>query len=367
MVVSAAKKTSGSRFDEYLSSVRERVLGELRDLFAREYSEDSTGFCNLMLEYPLRPSKALRPALCLAASGALGGPVDALLPTAAVLELYHNAFLIHDDVEDESLFRRGEATLHRELGLATAINVGDGMFALALRPLLQNTERLGLTCALQILDAVATMVRVTVEGQALELAWIRQNRWEFGDRSFEDHYENLVFKKTGCYSFVTPVAIAAIAAEANAAVRERLTHFARHLGTAFQIVDDLLNLDDTKTTYGKEARGDLWEGKRTLILLHALHAASSDETRRAVEILSRARPSSTTATDPKAIIKTEEDIEFLAALIRAHQSENYARAVAMRHAESARAALEACDAELAAGVHRAFLDELVAYVVARAR
>jgi geranylgeranyl diphosphate synthase type II len=88
-----------------------------------------------MLDYPLREAKALRPAMCIATCRALGGSTEGVLQSATVLELYHNAFLIHDDVEDESEKRRDGTTLHRAHGVPVAINVGDGMLALALEPL----------------------------------------------------------------------------------------------------------------------------------------------------------------------------------------------------------------------------------------
>ena len=82
---------------------------------------------NLMLDYPLRDAKALRPALCIATCRALGGQLEEVLPSAAVLEFFHNAFLIHDDIEDQSELRRGAPTLHYAHGVPIAVNVGDAM------------------------------------------------------------------------------------------------------------------------------------------------------------------------------------------------------------------------------------------------
>ncbi len=128
--------------------------------------------------------KALRPALSIAACLGLGGHLEAVLPTAATLELYHNAFLIHDDIEDESWWRRGKPTLHIDHGVPIAINVGDAMLSLSLQPLLDNVERVGLGPALRILRAVAKMTRLTVDGQALELDWVRSNRWRLNDADY---------------------------------------------------------------------------------------------------------------------------------------------------------------------------------------
>ena len=133
----------------------------------RSRRRQSPGLHDLILDYPLRGGKALRPALSIATCLGLGGHLEAILPTAATLELYHNAFLIHDDIEDESWWRRGKPTLHIDHGIPIAVNVGDAMLSLSLQPLLDNVERVGLGPALRILRAVAHMTRQTVDGQAL--------------------------------------------------------------------------------------------------------------------------------------------------------------------------------------------------------
>ena len=125
---------------------------------------------NLVFDYPLREAKALRPALCIATCRMLGGSLEAVCNSATVIELFHNAFLIHDDIEDGSEKRRSGPTLHRVHGTPVAINVGDAMFALTLEPLLHNTRLLDLGRALRILQVIARMVRESAEGQAMELA-----------------------------------------------------------------------------------------------------------------------------------------------------------------------------------------------------
>src|SRR5690349_11959716 len=90
----------------YLEECRDLAIQEIRRLIpAREQA--GTSLYELILDYPLREAKGLRPALCIASCRALGGKLDAVARSAAVLELYHNAFLIHDDIEDGSLMRRG--------------------------------------------------------------------------------------------------------------------------------------------------------------------------------------------------------------------------------------------------------------------
>ena len=171
-----APRLAPNPLDDYLALCKDACDGEIKRLYGPG-ERGSSGLYDLILDYPLRGGKALRPALSIATCLGLGGHLEAILPTAATLELYHNAFLIHDDIEDESWWRRGKPTLHIDHGVPIAVNVGDAMLSLSLQPLLDNVERVGLGPALRILRAVAHMTRQTVEGQALELEWVRSNTW----------------------------------------------------------------------------------------------------------------------------------------------------------------------------------------------
>jgi len=125
----------------------------------------------------------------------------------------------------------------------------------------------------RILDEVDHMLIETLEGQANELGWVRDNDLGVG----ADDYMRLVLKKTAWYSFIHPMRIGALVADPNDANLDRFDAFGFLLGLAFQVTDDVLNLTGDMQRYGKEVDGDLWEGKRTLLLTHALrHAASAD-------------------------------------------------------------------------------------------
>lgn len=387
------------RVPTYLEGSRARVVAVLEELIAEQRrrspgieggreEDDPYGpiLYDLMLDYPLREAKGLRPALCIATCRALGGNLEAALPTASVLELYHNAFLVHDDIEDRSHVRRGGPTLHAAHGQAIAVNVGDGMLALTLRPLLTNIERVGLGPALRILEAMAEMSERTVEGQAMELDWIRRNTWELSD----DDYIEMVVRKTGWYSFIIPTRCGALCARAEPTVREQLERFARDLSVAFQIQDDVLNLVGGADEIGKDARGDLWEGKRTLVLLHALRTAAPADRDRAVAILAKSVPEASLAGVPSLLARLEgqgqlaptgraeleralglaelrsaAEVDALMELIEAQGSIDHARQRAREHVEAARASLEACDAALLDSSHRDLLWGLVDFVLER--
>ena len=382
---------------EYLADCRDRVLRKIQSIVPNDgrYGES---LYRLMLDYPLRAAKGLRPTLSIAACRALGGHIDDVLPSAAVFELFHNAFLIHDDVEDQSELRRGSPTLHRAHGVPVAVNVGDAMLCLSLQPLLDNVERIGLGPALRILRLVARMTRESVEGQALELDWVRHRRWDVTD----DDYLRMVEQKTGWYSFVAPLRAGAIAAGADDACGDILAEFGRRLSIAFQITDDVLSLDGEPDAFGKDTDGDLWEGKRTLVLLHMMRSATPRERRTAEHILSRPRPASRAVrragTDEDALVqdlvsrgelsragyrqlvragicrskdpkvKTADDVRELALLIRKYQSVDYARARALHWAGAARHSFDRDVApRLGRSLHRDVLEAIVDYVYQRHR
>lgn len=386
--------SSASEVGAYMTTCRDLVMQELESIIPRSGGFGSILY-DLMLEYPLRAAKALRPALCIATCRAVGGSLEGVLKSAAVLELYHNAFLIHDDVEDGSTRRRDEPTLHALHGVPIAVNVGDAMLALALEPLLDNMRELGMGKALRILKSVARMAKETAEGQALELSWIRNARWDLRDLD----YLRMVHKKTSWYTFLAPVEIGGMVAGCDAGQIFHLRRFATALGAAFQIRDDVLNLTSTANAYGKDLTGDLWEGKHTLILMHAIRSASAHDRERALSVLSRPRPLATDAVrrlgaasalvdtlrregaleasiarrfddvlgveDGAFRFKRPEDIEFLMGLIERHRSVEHACAVAARRAARARQSLEAMAGWIGSSEHTAFLAGLVDFVVRR--
>lgn len=382
--------TAADVLEDYLCTCKEACDTEIGRLYGSE-KHGANGLYELILDYPLRGGKALRPALSIAICLGLGGHLEAILPTAATLELYHNAFLIHDDIEDQSWTRRGKPTLHIDHGIPIAVNVGDAMLSLSLQPLLDNVERVGLGPALRILRAVAHMTRRTVEGQALELDWVRNNTWRLDD----EDYLRMVELKTSWYSFITPLQVGAVAAGAVPEQLEPLEALGRHLGAAFQITDDLLNLRADPEDYGKEIGGDLWEGKRTLMVLHAMRNATPDDQDRAVRILAKRRPSADDQLELDDLLdrlfangdlskpgrdeiaghlqerrnsdsKNLDDIRWLYGLMQRVGSFKHAKQVAATHTREAAAVLAGLD-WLPASRHRDALSGLVEYVHGRTR
>jgi geranylgeranyl diphosphate synthase type II len=267
---------------EDLAAYQELVLGRL---LSELPGAEPRYLYDLVPAYPSRPAKGLRPALCLTVCKALGGDPSRALNCAVAIELFHNAFLIHDDVQDQSEQRRGSPTLYAEHGIGVALNVGNMTNLIGLNRLFDNRWLLGGSLTWRIFQETELMMRHSLEGQALELGWIRDNVCDL----VEDDYYRMCLKKTSWYTCIYPCRVGALVARSERLTIEQFDRYGWFLGAAFQIQDDILNLVGHYDVYGKEIGGDLWEGKRTLMLIHLLRTLRGAERRRVVEFLGRTR------------------------------------------------------------------------------
>jgi len=341
-----------------LAQARRDVLAELERIFAERRRTGYGPLYDLLADYPFREGKGLRPAICFAACRALGGRTEQALLSATALELFHNAFLVHDDVEDGSQFRRGKRTLLQMRGVPIAVNVGDATNVLAFEPLLGNVSRIGVRKALLVLREVERMARESAEGQAIELGWVANGEFDLSDRD----YVRMAYKKTCWYTVIAPLRIGVICGGASgplAPLDDELTALIELgflAGIAFQIHDDLLNLEGDESLYGKETSGDLWEGKRTIMLLHFLRTIDRPDRKRALRVLGSPRAS-----------KRREDVAWLREGMEAAGSLRYGRGVAKEYSERA---LEVDARGLPFFLEnddRRFLREMIRYVIDRAK
>jgi geranylgeranyl diphosphate synthase type II len=267
---------------------------------------------DLAADYPLRGGKMMRPSLCIATARAFGAQLEDALLTAVSIELLHNALLIHDDIEDGSEERRGRPTLHALHGVPLAINVGDTLTLLSLRPLIDNINKIGLRLSLRILEEAERMARESAEGQALELGWRHDNTTDLDERD----YLTMVLKKTCWLATIYPSRVGALIGAHDSVDLDAFIRFGFFLGAAFQIQDDLLNLE-ADARYGKETNGDLWEGKRTLMLIRLFQETTAEERSRLAHFLQLPRAQRTTAK-----------IHWLRALMDTYGCREYARQIA---------------------------------------
>jgi geranylgeranyl diphosphate synthase type II len=291
---------------EYGAIVRSAMSEYLPDKEPRRH------LYNLVGDYPGRGGKMMRSSLCIATARAFGAALEDVLCSAVAIELFHNALLIHDDIEDGSEQRRGRPTLHALHGVPLAINAGDTLTLLSLRPLFDNSARMGPRIAHDILTETERVAWESAEGQAIELGWRRDNCNGLTDAD----YLTMVLKKTCWLATIHPSRVGALIGVRRQLDLEPFIRFGFFLGAAFQIQDDLLNLVADER-YGKELNGDLFEGKRTIMLNHAYRHATRCEREILDEFL-----------DPERHQRTPEQVEWIRRLIDEYGSIDYARSIA---------------------------------------
>ena len=215
--------------------------------------------------------KRVRPVLALLGAEAVGGSAEDALSCAVAVELFQSAALIHDDIADEGELRRGEPCLYRTEGTGLAINAGDLALTRVFEVVLEDA-RLDPARRLAALGDLVLMERHTLEGQALDLGWVRDARWDVSS----DDYLYMVTSKTAWYSAAMPLHVGALVGGGSREAADGLLEVGLAAGIAFQLQDDLLNLVGDARAQGKDLRSDITEGKRTLAVVWALEHLSPE-------------------------------------------------------------------------------------------
>jgi octaprenyl-diphosphate synthase len=216
--------------------------------------------------------KRIRPMLVLLFSKALGFTGPERHELAATVEFIHTATLLHDDVVDESALRRGRQTANALFGNAASVLVGDFVYSRAFQMMVSVNR-------MRVLDVLADATNVIAEGEVLQLMNMHDP-----DLQVEDYLRVIRFKTAKL--FEASARLGAVLANADRAVEESCADYGRSLGTAFQLVDDLLDYEGATSQLGKNVGDDLREGKPTLPLLLAMErgtAAERDLIRHAIE------------------------------------------------------------------------------------
>ena len=207
--------------------------------------------------------KRLRPALLLMVSNALGEQRPTKHTLAAVVELIHTATLLHDDVVDESTLRRGRPTANESFGNPASVLVGDFLHTRSFQMMVEAGN-------MRILQVLSDATNVIAEGEVQQLI-------NTHDASLDEAgYLHVIRSKTAKL-FEASTQIAAILAGANATIEAACATYGQALGTAFQIIDDVLDYDGDAAEMGKNLGDDLREGKCTLPLIIAMQRATAED------------------------------------------------------------------------------------------
>ena len=276
--------------------------------------------------------KRLRPALVLLSAGAVGFRGQARLELAAVVEFIHTATLLHDDVVDKSLLRRGRRTANAAFGNSASVLVGDFLYSRAFQMMVGVDS-------MRVMRLLADATNTIAEGEVLQLMNCNDPDVD------ETRYLDVVRRKTAKL-FEAAAGLGAVLGGAAPAVEDGLAAYGMHLGTAFQLIDDVLDYSGEAQETGKSLGEDLAEGKPTLPLIRAMQASGPRER----ELVRRA-----------IMDGGREGFAPVLAAIRASGALDYARQAAQREAEVAAGAIHG----LAPSAYRDSLLELASFSVTR--
>lgn len=227
-----------------------------------------------------RGGKRWRPALMLLCIEAVGGDSKKFLQFSALPEIIHNGTLMIDDIEDDSDLRRGEACIHKKYGVDVAVNAGNAMYYLPTSILYKNSGNLSEATRLAIYDLISEEMMRLHAGQGMDIFWHQGKKVDIS----KDDYLQMCAFKTGTLARLA-AKLGVILGGGTEDQKNMLGNFAETIGVAFQIQDDILNLSGETFAKKKGLGEDIHEGKRTLLVLHALDKLDPAKKERLVSIL----------------------------------------------------------------------------------
>lgn len=291
-------------FETYLNEYAD-LAGKVINTFIPVGSHPDMGryLYDPLTAYSENGGKRHRPLICVAAAHAVGGDHRRAFSSGAAIEHFHTAALIHDDIADDAELRRGEPCMHLRIGEGLAINAGDLALSIV-NGIVMRDPLLDDATKVRVALELVSMAQYTVEGQALDIGWAKDGRY---DLSLDDYF-TMAVHKTAHYSGAVPLAVGAIVGGGSEEQTEGLRQFGLDTGLAFQIQDDVLNLVGTEEQTKKDFRNDITEGKRTLIVVHAL--SNSDERERLIEILSSRTKDPAQLEEAVAIMERSGSIDY---------------------------------------------------------
>ena len=246
--------------------------------------------------------KRIRPSLLILAYQAVGGKeVDKVIPIATAVEFIHNWTLVHDDIIDESGMRRGVPTVHVKWDKNTALLTGDALNHLAYLSLIRSDVSEDIIR--KIVEIISETSLELIDGEMMDIDF--EKRVDVS----EDEYFIMIKKKTGSL-IKSAVKIGAILGTNDERKIKALEEYGELVGIAFQIQDDILDLTGDKGELGKDIGRDIKEGKRTLMVIHALNNANPDDANRLIRILSNRNVSKEEVQEAIDILKKSRSIEY---------------------------------------------------------
>ena len=258
-----------------------------------------------MILHPINAGgKRIRPALTLLACEAVGGDAQKALPAAASVELLHTFTLVHDDIMDHDMERRGKPTVHSLWGEEMGILIGDALYSSAFLAL-SDLKNKGVP-AVDVLSCIDALIKANTE---VHMGQIKDMLFEKKEVVSQDMYLDMIRKKTGAL-IEASVKIGAIVGGANTKQLEAFERYGSNCGLAFQVKDDILDLIADSKEFGKPVGSDIRSGKKTLMVLHAFENGSDEEVKRLKSVLGRLDASDEEVSKAIEILKSIGSIDY---------------------------------------------------------
>jgi octaprenyl-diphosphate synthase len=255
--------------------------------------------------------KRIRPALLLLAAKLCGYEGKGAVRLGSVVEIVHTATLVHDDIIDEALTRRGRPSANTQWGNSKCVLAGDWLYMQAFKVALEEQN-------FRVLDLLIGLTQQMVEGELMQME-------RLGRMISQSEHLDLIYRKTACL-FSVSMRLGAVLRRATDSDEDRLGEYGRNLGLAFQIVDDVLDLTASENVLGKPVASDLREGKVTMAVIHALDRCTPQERQLIATVLDERCFTSVSHRDVLAVLER-------------YGSVDYAMSSAAEHAKQARRAI----------------------------
>ena len=310
-------------FKEYIEANRTAVYSEIMKYLPLK---DPLEHYRIVREYSERMGSYRRPGLLMLCGEMFGAKKEDLFLPAAAMQASEDWMLIHDDIEDDSEMRRGKPALHKLYGSEISLNAGDAVQMTMWKMIEDYIIKTGSERGAPIFDKFYDMLEFTVEGQYLDINFMRSHELRSATESM---YYRIVESKTCYYTVYGPMQLGAMVAGKSGPELEMLKDIGKPAGVAFQLVDDILDMIADEKSFGKKRYGDLYEGKLTLIMLHAYKKAKKDEKDRIDKIYAKRRHE-----------KSEDEIDFLVKMVDKYHGIEYANEVAGKYGQQAKNAVE---------------------------
>jgi geranylgeranyl diphosphate synthase type I len=281
-----------------VDAYRDRI-GTVNDYLMRSFEVvEDPNLRSAMAHYPSAGGKRLRPLLATIVCEAVGGESETAIPFGTAIEMVHNFTLVHDDVMDEDDTRRGIPTVHSKWGLPEAILAGDAMFARAFELVLESEVD-----DAKRVEILAKAVRMLADGQQMDMDFEKR------DSVGPDEYLEMIERKTAVL-YSAAAQGGAIVGGGSKVQQESLFEYGRLIGLGFQIWDDVLDLRSDKVTFGKPVLNDIKNGKKTLIVVHAMENMKGDDRKAFLAVLGKKGASEQELLAAKALLEKSGSIDY---------------------------------------------------------